>query len=181
MKKMISQRVKRTLLKKVQYLLSNTSLDKLFWAEEIEYASHLLNRLLTNAIRDKTPLEIWSGGAILTMVHLEYLVVRSMLMSRMTSWTLRWINCYFWDKSKTWKATIYGIRKQRVCLEQTCHMGWVFNGEAYRLPVGGDNEDQVRSITADGGWYYSTLSSLFSIVWDSIGRDTGWRSNSWYR
>ena len=58
MKKMISQRVKRTLLKKVQYLLSNTSLDKLFWAEEIEYASQLLNRLLTNAIRDKTPLEI---------------------------------------------------------------------------------------------------------------------------
>ena len=27
------------------------------------YASHLFNRLLTTAIRGKTPLEIWSGGA----------------------------------------------------------------------------------------------------------------------
>ena len=27
------------------------------------YASHLLNKLPTTAIRSKTPLEIWSGGA----------------------------------------------------------------------------------------------------------------------
>ena len=31
----------------------------------MEYASHLLNKLLTTAIGDKTPLEIWSGGAAL--------------------------------------------------------------------------------------------------------------------
>ena len=29
----------------------------------IEYASHLLNRLPTTVIGDKTLLEIWSGGA----------------------------------------------------------------------------------------------------------------------
>ena len=33
------------LLEKVQYLLFNALLDKLFWAEAIVYASHLLNRL----------------------------------------------------------------------------------------------------------------------------------------
>ena len=32
-------------------------------AKAIEYASHLLNRLLTTEIGDKTPLEIWLGGA----------------------------------------------------------------------------------------------------------------------
>ena len=43
--------------------MSNASLDKSFWAESIKYASHLLNKLLMTVIRDKTPLEIWSGGA----------------------------------------------------------------------------------------------------------------------
>ena len=46
------------LLEKVQYLLSNASLDKLFWAKAIEYASHLLKRLQTISIGDKTLLEI---------------------------------------------------------------------------------------------------------------------------
>jgi len=48
------------LLEKVRYLLSNVLLDKLFWAEAIEYASHLLNRLLMTTIGGKTLLEIWS-------------------------------------------------------------------------------------------------------------------------
>ena len=59
----IAKEMNRALLEKVRYLLSNTSLDKSFWAEAIEYASHLLNRLPTTTIRDKTLLEIWSDGA----------------------------------------------------------------------------------------------------------------------
>ena len=51
------------LLEKALYLLSNASLDKSFWAETIEYANHLLNRLPMTAIGDKTLLEIWPGGA----------------------------------------------------------------------------------------------------------------------
>ena len=39
-------------------------------------------------------------------------------------------------------------KKQRVCLEQTCHIECGFNGEAYRLSAGGENKDQVRSIAA---------------------------------
>jgi len=48
----------RALLKKIHYLLSNVSLEKLFWSEAIVYASHLLNKLLTTAIEGKTSLEI---------------------------------------------------------------------------------------------------------------------------
>jgi len=55
--------VNRVLLEKLWYLLSNASLDKVFWAEAIDHTSHLLNRLLTTAIGDKTPLDIWSGRA----------------------------------------------------------------------------------------------------------------------
>ena len=43
-------------------MLSNAQLDKSFWAEVLEYTSHLINRLSSTAIRGKTPLDIWSGG-----------------------------------------------------------------------------------------------------------------------
>ena len=57
----LAKEVNRSLLEKVRYLLSNVRLDKLFWAEAIVYASHLING--STAIGDKTPLKIWSGKA----------------------------------------------------------------------------------------------------------------------
>jgi len=57
----VAKEMNRALLEKVRYLLSNTSLDKLFWAKAIDYASLLLNRLPMTAIGGKTPLEIWLG------------------------------------------------------------------------------------------------------------------------
>jgi len=47
-----------SLLEKIRCLLSNAQLDKLFWAETLEYASHLMNRLSSTAIGSKTPLDI---------------------------------------------------------------------------------------------------------------------------
>ena len=52
-----------TLLKKVQYLMSNSGLEKTFWAEALTYSCHLINRLPSAVIGGKTPLEIWSGIA----------------------------------------------------------------------------------------------------------------------
>jgi len=54
----VAREVNHALLENVRYLLSNASLDKSFWAETIEYTSHLLNRLPMTVIGDKTPLEI---------------------------------------------------------------------------------------------------------------------------
>jgi len=42
-------------------LLSNAGLDKSFWAEATEYASHLMNR--STAIGGKASLKIWSEKA----------------------------------------------------------------------------------------------------------------------
>jgi len=39
-------------------LLSNALLDKTFWAEALEYASHVMNILSSTAIKGKTPLDI---------------------------------------------------------------------------------------------------------------------------
>ena len=42
-------------------MLSNAGLGKNFWAEAVTYAQHLVNRLPSSAINDKTPLVVWSG------------------------------------------------------------------------------------------------------------------------
>ena len=57
----VAERMNRTLLEKVRCMLSNAGLDKKFWVEAVSYASHLINRLPSAAIGDKTPIEMWSG------------------------------------------------------------------------------------------------------------------------
>ena len=42
-------------------MLSNAGLGKQFWAKALEYAYHLINRLLSSAIGSKTLMEVWSG------------------------------------------------------------------------------------------------------------------------
>ena len=54
----------RTLLEKVQCILSIVGLGKEFWAEAVIYACHLINRLPSAAIGDRTPLEVWSGKPV---------------------------------------------------------------------------------------------------------------------
>ncbi|KAH9650850.1 Integrase catalytic domain-containing protein [Citrus sinensis] len=56
----VAERMNRTLLEKVRYMLSNASLAKKFWAEIMSYASHLVNQLPSPTIGGKTPMEIWS-------------------------------------------------------------------------------------------------------------------------
>ena len=85
----VAKEMNHALLEKVWYLLFNASLDKSFWAEAIMHASQLLNRLSTTVIGGKTPLEFWIGGATRDHSSLRDLVVRPMLMSRKTCWTLK--------------------------------------------------------------------------------------------
>ena len=59
----ITKKINCALVEKVQYLLSKISLEKLFWVEPLVYTSHLMNRLPSTVIRDKTLLDILSGGA----------------------------------------------------------------------------------------------------------------------
>jgi len=57
-----AKEINRSLLEKIRCLLSNTQLDKSFWAEASVYVSHLMNCLSLTMIGDKTPLDIWSSG-----------------------------------------------------------------------------------------------------------------------
>ena len=59
----LAKKINRSLLEKVQYLLSNARLDKSFWAEAIVHASHLINELSSTVIGGKTLLDILLGGA----------------------------------------------------------------------------------------------------------------------
>ncbi|KAK8950916.1 hypothetical protein KSP39_PZI003024 [Platanthera zijinensis] len=61
----------RTLVEKVRCMLSNAGLDKIFWAEAIDYACHLVNRLPSASIGKKTPKEMWSGNPARDYVHMK--------------------------------------------------------------------------------------------------------------
>ena len=57
----VAERMNRTILEKVQCMLSNAGLGKEFWAEAVVYACHLINRLPSTAIQGRTPMEMWTG------------------------------------------------------------------------------------------------------------------------
>ena len=50
----LAKEVNRSLLEKIQWLLSNERLDKSFWAEAIVYTSHLINGMSSTVIGGKT-------------------------------------------------------------------------------------------------------------------------------
>jgi len=56
----LAKKINHSLLKKAPCLLSISRLDKLFWADAIVYAIHLINGLSLTVIGGKTPLEVWS-------------------------------------------------------------------------------------------------------------------------
>ncbi|KAK8948464.1 hypothetical protein KSP39_PZI005002 [Platanthera zijinensis] len=61
----------RTLVEKVRCMLSNAELGRIFWAEAIDYACHLVNRLPSAAIGKKTPKEMWSGHPARDYIHMK--------------------------------------------------------------------------------------------------------------
>ena len=61
----VAREMNHALLEKVQYLLSNASLDKSFWAKAIVYASYLLNRLPTTVIEGRLH---WRVGQVELLV-----------------------------------------------------------------------------------------------------------------
>jgi len=75
-----AERFNCTLLEKIQCFLSNSGLNKTFWADIMTYDSHLINRLLSSAIGGKILMEIWSGKTASDYDMLEYLVVQLIIM-----------------------------------------------------------------------------------------------------
>ncbi|GJV75109.1 zinc finger MYM-type protein 1-like protein [Tanacetum coccineum] len=57
----VAERMNRTLMDKVCYLLIQFGLPKTFWAEATYTAAYLINTLPSRAIEKKTPMEMWSG------------------------------------------------------------------------------------------------------------------------
>ncbi|KAM1838444.1 hypothetical protein ACFX14_020106 [Malus domestica] len=57
----VAERLNRTLLEKVRCMLSQSGLSKSFWAEAVNYACHIINRLPSAVVQGKTPMELWTG------------------------------------------------------------------------------------------------------------------------
>lgn len=57
----LAEPINQTLLEKAHCMLSNVGLGKAFWAKAVAYASHLIKRLSSAVIRDKTPMKVRYG------------------------------------------------------------------------------------------------------------------------
>ena len=57
----VSERRNRTLMEMARCLLYENKIPLKFWAEAVNTASYLLNRMTTKVLGDKTPYEIWYG------------------------------------------------------------------------------------------------------------------------
>ncbi|KAL4385642.1 hypothetical protein GQ457_15G013260 [Hibiscus cannabinus] len=57
----VSQWKNRTVMEMARFILMEKNLPKKFWAKAVRTTIYLLNRLLTKAVQDKTPVETWFG------------------------------------------------------------------------------------------------------------------------
>ena len=60
-------------------MMNEKGLPKYFWAEAVHTTVHILNRCPTKALKDKTPVEAWSGIKP-SISHFKFLGVFVMLM-----------------------------------------------------------------------------------------------------
>ncbi|KAJ8890784.1 hypothetical protein PR048_010293 [Dryococelus australis] len=57
----VSEHVNCTLIENTRTMLEDAGLDRKYWGEAINTATYLKNRSPTNAIKGKTPEEVWTG------------------------------------------------------------------------------------------------------------------------
>ena len=59
-----AKRMNRTIMEKVRSMLSNSGLEKHFWAEAVRTACYLINRSPTTALDGGIPEEVWTGKKV---------------------------------------------------------------------------------------------------------------------
>jgi hypothetical protein len=57
----VAERKNRTVMNLVRSMLSEKKIPKSFWAEAVNWSIYVLNRCPTNAVKDMTPEELWTG------------------------------------------------------------------------------------------------------------------------
>ena len=60
----VAERMNRTIISKARCMLSNTHMNKHFWAEAANTACYLINRLPSISLNKKTPIEVWSSTPV---------------------------------------------------------------------------------------------------------------------
>ncbi|KAI3668905.1 hypothetical protein L6452_40122 [Arctium lappa] len=67
----VAERMNMTLLKKVRCMLVTSGFPKMFWAEALHIAVHIVNQLPCSAIGGKIPEEIWRGKGCICLKYIR--------------------------------------------------------------------------------------------------------------
>lgn len=58
----LCERMNRTIIEKARCLLFDAKLSKEFWAEAVNTAFYLQNRIVKAGLKNCTPYEVWTGS-----------------------------------------------------------------------------------------------------------------------
>ena len=117
----VSERKNRTVMEMARCMLAEKNLPKSFWAEAVNTAVYLLNRLPTRALKDKIPIEAWSGHKP-TVKHLKvfgsmcYTHVPDQKRHRLEDKAERGIFVGYSSQSKGFK--VYNIETKKVIISR---------------------------------------------------------------
>ena len=117
------KKINRSFLEKVRCLLSNARLDKSFWAEEIVYASHLINKLSSTAIGGKTLLDIWSGETAQDYDLMRVFESPACFSAKDGKVNLQAKKFVFLGVKRNMKGyKLWDPKNKKDCVEQICHV-----------------------------------------------------------
>jgi len=108
----VVERMNCTIMEKVRSMLSNSGLEKIFWAEAVRTACYLINRSPTTALDCGIPEEVW------TSKNLDYSYLKifgceafvHIPKENRTKLDDKSMKCIFWDMWMKILVIIYGIQ-----------------------------------------------------------------------
>jgi transposase InsO family protein len=147
----VSERKNRTLLNMVKSMIAARGVPKKFWPEAVKWATYVMNRCPTFAVKDMTPEEAWSGSK--PSVHhfrvfgcLAHVHVPDVHRKKLDGKSIKCVLLGVSEESKAYK--LYEPAEKRIIVsrdvvfEETKSWNWgKKNNDKMNEPVN-DNEDE---------------------------------------
>jgi transposase InsO family protein len=147
----VSERKNRTLLNMVRSMIAARGVPKKFWPEAVKWATYVMNRCPTFAVKDMTPEEAWSGSK--PSVHhfrvfgcLAHVHVPDVHRKKLDGKSIKCVLLGVSEESKAYK--LYEPAEKRIIVsrdvvfEETKSWNWgKKNNDKMNEPVS-DNEDE---------------------------------------
>ncbi|CAJ2658384.1 unnamed protein product [Trifolium pratense] len=154
----VSERKNRTLLNMVRSMLSCREVPKRFWPEAVNWATHVMNRCPTFAVKNITPEEAWSGHKPSVKYFrifgcVAHVHIPDAQRKKLDKKSIRCIHLGVSEESKAYK--LYNPKEKKIIVsrdvvfEENKSWNWDKKAESSKnVQYGSDNDDDNDDIAA---------------------------------